>query len=413
MPLSRAFNFGGTNSEMVHYRKLSITLLAYFIIASLFLISVIIMINSYFTNDLKNLRVDLLLCSAIAGFGLAFWRSSIADQEKATKQAEASQKQLENSVSTLTSVIDLMQEHNLDEAKSKFSRAAGMRLLEGVSSNDPDRHTIALEIARAAVFSANRSNTSQASEGEIEISDSIRETSDRTIVQGKDELFTAFSNFLLRRSDAQIDAEALENYKLTISSIELIGGKLQPEIRSLPLHFSDAKVVDFDLTDLEFSEFKCENTEFIRCSFAGSDFYSMEASGCTFKDCTFKSATFTKAFFKGCIFEDSADGSTAERGVKSDWFTRAELQDSNFEDAHLIGIEFMGADLQNSDFSGADCRDAIFRGATGTDANFDGALLGDADFRGGIGFSAERLLAQNSDDRDPILPKPKVASPEP
>lgn len=172
---------------------------------------------------------------------------------------------------------------------------------------------------------------------------------------------------ILSKADlSEADLTGAGLYEADLSGANLTGANLSFA------HFNNTKLSNAKLIKARLIGTKIADANCGSVNFSYADFQGVESFRSIFNEADFSNATFKNALFLGAKLYRANFKKAILNCVK---MPRAYLQEAEFSNATIIGVDFSGADLSNANFSGADLTNANLSDANLSNTNLTGAIL--------------------------------------
>lgn len=150
--------------------------------------------------------------------------------------------------------------------------------------------------------------------------------------------------------------------------------------------------------NIDYTEKRLRNREFLNCRFVGCLFYKSDLSGNSFEACIFENCNLSMATivgvglrditFKGCKIM-GVDFTKCNTLMFSFQFENCVLDYSTFFGTKIKKTSFLSCSLKEVDFTNANLTASVFSESNLFGSIFDHSNLEKTDFRGAVNFSIE------------------------
>ncbi|MGY4385096.1 fluoroquinolone resistance protein [Pedobacter sp. UYP24] len=155
---------------------------------------------------------------------------------------------------------------------------------------------------------------------------------------------------------------------------------------------------DKTFTNIDYSEKRLTNREFVNCEFINCNFEKSDLKGNDFMDCKFKQCNFSMAILYGTGLKDvvftgckilGVDFTRCNKFLFSFEFNQCYLDYSTFYGVKVKKINFTDCALKEVDFTECDLSGSVFKNSDLLGAKFSGTILEKTDFRTAFNFSID------------------------
>lgn len=131
---------------------------------------------------------------------------------------------------------------------------------------------------------------------------------------------------------------------------------------NLPIYMmTNSRLIDFDLTGVDFSEAYLREVNFCSSLLIGAKFTKANMKWVWFDDAHLENAVFNQANLEGASIGNYLRGATFVEAQASYASFSGDLQDVSFQHTNLIGALFVQADLRGADFTEANLQGVRIR----------------------------------------------------